>query len=147
MPMLPTSWIAVAIVFFALMVAVINHTAQGVFDIYDDGTHVAQRNGLNLVSGTGITVTSADDPTNTRVNVTLAVTARSGTSTLTASATSTEVTHGLGSTPDQVLVSPTADTEGVRWWISTSTATTFTIEMNATTTANVTFDWRAQSEE
>ena len=45
-------------------------TFTAAIDEYDDSTHVAQRSGINLISGTGITVTSADDPTNSRVNFT-----------------------------------------------------------------------------
>jgi hypothetical protein len=145
--MRPHGWIAVGFIMFALAVALIQQTAGGVFDIYDDGTLVAQRAGINLVSGRGVEVTSADDPGDTRVNLTVGVTARSGNATVGANVTTLEVTHGLGATPTRVLLSPTADTEGVRWWVSATTTTTFTIDMNATTTADVSFDWRAQQEE
>ena len=141
------SWAAIAIVFFALMVAVIERTSAGIFTIYDDGTQVGQRAGINVASGRGIDITSADDGANNRSTITVNTDAQSGAATLSASATSTNVTHGLGAAPGRVLLTPTSDTEGQRWWVSASSTLVFTIEMNATTTADVTFDWRAQSEE
>ena len=145
--MRPHGWMAVTIIFFVLSIAVLTQWAGGVIDIYDDGTLVAQRAGINLAGGRGVEVTSADDPGNTRVTLTVGVTARSGTATMPASATSTNVTHGLGVAPARVLVSPTSDPEGVRFWVSASSTTIFTLEGNATTTSGVTFDWRVQAEE
>jgi len=129
------------------MVGLIEYSSQGVSDFFVDGVHIGQRNGLDIITGTGHVIAGVDDPGDNRVAITVNTTVQSGTATVTANVTSTDVTHGLGSTPARVLLSPKADTEGVRWWVSTTTATTFTIEMNATTTANVTFDWRAQGEE
>lgn len=142
-----TSVLAITLVLVAFMAALVVNVSSGLVDWYDDGGHVAQRGGLNLVSGPGITVTSADDPTNSRVSVTVGVTARSGNATVTASATSTTVTHGLGSAPNQVLISPTTDTTGVSWWVSATSTTTFTIAVQPSTTTAVGFDWRAMSGE
>ncbi len=142
-----SSALAFAIVILGLLVALISQTSGGLMDIYDDGTLVAQRGGINLVSGAGIAVTSADDPGNTRVNLTVGVTARSGTATVANGTTSIAVTHGLGSTPDRVLITPTADTNGITWWVDTVGATTFNIKMDSDPGADKTFDWRAFLEE
>ncbi len=42
-----------------------------VLDFYRNSTHVAQRTGINLIEGAGITVTAADDVGDSRVNYTL----------------------------------------------------------------------------
>ena len=142
-----SSWVAIAIVFFVLFVAVVDYRALGVIDFYDDGTSVVQRSGLNLVSGTGISVTSADDPTNNRVGLTVNTTARTGTATVSSNATSTSVTHDLGSALARVLLSPTTDTQALRWWVSATSSSAFTIEFNSTSTVDISFDWRVQGEE
>ena len=144
------SWIPVALVIIAFQIAVFAPASTlGLIDFYDDTTQVAQRSAINLVSGEGIVVTSSDSAANSRVSYTLAegILAESGSATLAAAATTTVVTHGLGQAPDRVLVTPTSDTLGARWWVSATSTTTFTIEMNTTTASDVTFDWRAQEEE
>jgi len=72
--MRPSSWVAIGIVFLALLVAVMDYNSTGLVDWYTDGTHIAQRGGQNLVAGTGITLTGADAPADARVNITAAVT-------------------------------------------------------------------------
>lgn len=61
-------------------------------------------------------------------------------------ATSATVSHGLSITPAQadILVTPTNDPgSGVRWWVSATTATTFTLSTNATATFG--FGWRIRT--
>jgi hypothetical protein len=72
------------------------------------------------------------------------VTENSGTATITAGQTSVNVTHGLATTPTRVVLTPTTDTAGRRYWVSAKGATTFTITIDSTHTADITFDWRAQ---
>ena len=50
------------------------------WDSYTDGTHIAQRNGANFISGDGITISGVDDPTNSRVGITFAATGATTTS-------------------------------------------------------------------
>ncbi len=45
-----------------------------VIDLYDDSTFVAQRTGINLVSGTNVTISGVDNPTDNRVDFTIAAT-------------------------------------------------------------------------
>ena len=143
-----SSALAFAIIVLALLVALISFTAGGLIDIYGDGTLVAQRSGINLVGGSGIVVVGADDPANSRVNLTVGVTARSGTATVLNGTTSIVVTHGLGSTPDRVLLSPRSTTGWwMAFWVDTVGATTFTINMSTDPGRNVTLDWRAFLEE
>tara|TARA_Y100000310_G_scaffold12791_2_gene13179 strand:+ start:2478 stop:2918 length:441 start_codon:yes stop_codon:yes gene_type:complete len=139
--------VALGIVLVAFMAALTVHVSNALVDMYDDGTHVAQRGGLNLISGAGITVTSADDAANNRVGLTVGVAARSGNAGVAPTETSAAVTHGLGSAPDQVILSPTTDTTGVDWWVSATSSTTFTITVRPSTTTSVGFDWRAMSTE
>ena len=137
----------IELLFWPFMAALVINVSSGLVDWYDDGAHVAQRGGLNLVSGAGITVTSSDDPSNARVDLTVGVTARSGHVGVSTSATSSIVTHGLGSAPGQVLISPTTDTTGVAWWVSATSSTTFTITVNPSTSTTLGFDWRAMTTE
>jgi len=67
----------------------------------------------------------------------------SGTATITAGNTSVNVTHGLATTPTTVQLTPTTDTAGKRYWISAKGDTTFTITIDSSHTANISFDWRA----
>jgi len=71
------------------------------------------------------------------------VTENNGTATITASATTVSVTHGLAATPTRVQLTPTTDTTGVRYWVSAKGATTFTITINATAASDISFDWKA----
>ena len=119
-------------------------TISPLVDYYLDATPVAQRTGLDLAQGNGIALTASDDPANNRVSYTVSSSDTSGTATITAGATSTSVTHGLGATSTRVYLSPTSDTQGARWWASDKGTTTFAIILNATTTQDVTFDWRAR---
>lgn len=70
-----TSWIALAIVFLVVLFASSERWNSGLVDQYADSTHVAQRGGINLIGGSNVTVSSADDATNNRVNFTFASTA------------------------------------------------------------------------
>lgn len=58
---------------------------------------------------------------------------------------SVAVTHMVGVAPLRVFLSPTSDTQGLRWWVSAKGATTFTITLSGNATTNpVTFDWKAE---
>lgn len=62
-----------------------------------------------------------------------------------AGTSSVVVTHGLGVAPLRVFLSPTADTQGLRWWVSAKVALTFTITLSGNATTNpITFDWMTQ---
>lgn len=62
-----------------------------------------------------------------------------------AGSASVAVTHGLGVAPLRVFLSPTADTQGLRFWVSAKTATTFTITLSGNAVTNpITFDWQTQ---
>lgn len=140
-------YIALAIIFIVVALTLLRSSNIGLIDFYDDGTTIAQRSGLNLVSGDGILVSGADDPTNSRVNITVSTYAETGTATVTAGQTSVEVTHGLSTTPDRVLLTPTTDWQSTTWYVSAKTATTFTITLSSSIGSNVVFDWRASKEE
>ena len=68
-----SSWVAIVIAFFAVAVAMLENNALGTTDWYDDGTHVAQRSGGNFYGLSGITVTTTDNPGNSRVDLGLSV--------------------------------------------------------------------------
>ena len=68
----------------------------------------------------------------------------SGTATITAGNTSVDVTHGLAGTPTRVYLTPTTDTAGKRYWVSAKGSTTFTITIDSSHTADISFDWLAQ---
>lgn len=70
-----------------------------------------------------------------------------GTATLLNGTASIVVNHGLANTPElgDILVTPqTSDGSATQFWISTATATTFTILMDADPGKNVPFSWHAQ---
>jgi hypothetical protein len=57
--------------------------------------------------------------------------------------TSVVVNHGLAATPQEVFITPTVDPQ-FRWWVSTLTATQFTINLSTAAAGSaVTFRWRA----
>ena len=144
-----TLGIAIILFFGALFLApqLNNTTVSPLVDYALDATPVAQRTGLNITEGAGLTLAAADEPTNNRVTYTLRTSARSGEATVSSGATSTAVTHGLSSGLARVLLSPTSSTAGVSWWTSATTTSTFTITLDPATSTDVTFDWRAQAEE
>lgn len=140
-------YIALAIIFIVVAMTLLRSSNVGLIDFYDDGVTIGQRSGLNVLSGDGIVVSGADDPTNSRVNITLSTNAASGTATVTGGQTTVNVTHGFGSTPDRVLISPTTDWQTTTWYVSAKGATTFTITLSSSVVADVTFDWRASKDE
>ena len=144
-----TLGIAIILFFGALFLApqLNATTVSPLVDYALDATPVGQRTGLNITQGAGLTLTASDEPTNNRVTYTLRTSARSGEATVSAGATSAAVSHGLGSGPARVLLSPTSDTTGVSWWTSATSTSTFTITLSPATSTDVTFDWRAQAEE
>ena len=122
----------IAVFLFAFLIAWGNATSSTTpfpVDFYEDGNSIAQRSGVNLISGTGITITGADDSGNQRVNYTVNSSMSvsdlpelaegnfwvgDGTSTALARAMSGDVAlDGLGATtiqPDSVAL--TTDTTG-----------------------------------
>ena len=141
-----TGLIAIAVIFVVIAFAIFPSKNTEVADFYDASTHLAQRSGLNLIGGDGITVTGVDDATNNRVNMTIATTEASGTATVTASNLFVMVTHGLGSTPDRVLLTPTTDPADAAWYVSAKNATQFAITLVAVHSSDITFDWLAIKE-
>jgi peptidoglycan/xylan/chitin deacetylase (PgdA/CDA1 family) len=67
-----------------------------------------------------------------------------GTGTITAGQTSVDVAHGLLIAPTKVIISPTADTGGKRYWVSAKAATTFTATIDSAAESDITFDWEAR---
>ena len=59
-----------AVLILAIFIATNERGLNALVDWYDDSTHIAQRSGANFISGAGVTITSADDPTNSRVALT-----------------------------------------------------------------------------
>lgn len=75
-----------------------------------------------------------------------AVRAASGTSSILSGATTAVVTHNLGVTPSVANISITFAEQGTsdygRWWVSTITATAFTLNVSADPGAsNLDFGW------
>ena len=109
-----------------------------------DGQHIAQRDGINLVAGDGIELTGEDEPTDSRVEVTIANPRTSGTVTLEAGDTSVSEDHDLtATTTPSVILTPHDDTTGLAWWLSSVTTTQFTVEVSATSTSDIDFGWLA----
>jgi len=94
-------------------------------DLNDAGTGTLKQHNKNL-AGTGYT------------------TENSGTATITSGNTSVDVTHELADTPTRVYLTPTTDTAGKRYWVSAKGSTTFTITIDSSHTADISFDWKAE---
>ena len=73
-------FIGVAVLVLAIFIAIAERTSQGNVDWYGDSTHISQRSGGNFIAGAGVTITRADDPTNSRVGLTFAATGATTTS-------------------------------------------------------------------
>ena len=116
-----SSWAMLTIPFIALLIAVSLHVSSGLVDWYGDSTHIAQRGGAHLISGAGILVSGADNPNSNRAD--------------------------LGAAAQDVLLGPTTDTLGARFWVSSITATHFTIEINAAQASDISFSYRIQGDE
>lgn len=50
----------------------------GVIDIYNNGTLIGSRGGINLIAGSNVTINQTDDPGNDQVDVTISATSGSG---------------------------------------------------------------------
>ena len=142
-----SGWIALAVIAVIAVMAIMSQVDPLAVDWYDDGTLIAQRSGLNAVSGDGLVVTSTDTPANTRVDITFSSAFNSGAATIAASATSTDVTHSLTASPTRVIISPTTNYGARRFWVSAKSSTVFRIELDAAHTDAINFDWRAGPEE
>lgn len=67
-----------------------------------------------------------------------------GTISVAAGALTGTATHGLAEAPTTKIVTPTADTQGLRFW-ATASSTTLTITVDSPPLTNpVTFDWRVE---
>lgn len=142
-----SSWAMLTIPFIALLIAVSLHVSSGLVDWYGDSTHIAQRGGAHLISGAGILVSGADNPTSNRADFTITTHADSGAATIAAGATTVATAHSLGAAAQDVLLGPTTDTLGARFWVSSITATHFTIEINAAQASDISFSYRIQGDE
>jgi len=63
------------------------------------------------------------------------------------STTSFSISHGLATTPSQVLVTPTnSSMASATWWVSAKTSTTFTITFSTAPSSGtkLSFDWKAE---
>ena len=113
-------------------------------DWYVDGEHIAQRDGIDLVAGDGIELAGKDEPTDSRVEVTIANPRTSGTVTLESGDTTVTEDHDLTVTsPPSVVLTPHDDPTGLAWWLSSVTTTQFTVEVSATSTSDLAFGWLA----
>ena len=67
-----TSWIAIAIVILALLIAFMqNQGGRALVDFHKDGDFIASRGGLDLVEGTNVTISETDIPASNRVTYTI----------------------------------------------------------------------------
>ncbi len=76
-------------------------------------------------------------------------TKNSGSTTITNPATSVTVSHGMDQLPaaDEIVVTPTSNfVVSQSFWVHTVTATQFTISVNTTPTATLTFNWSIDTE-
>lgn len=141
-------WLALAVIAVVLVVGLLADRATTVVTLGEQGV-AGQRGDVRLVEGSNITITQD----NAASTITVATTAaKSGSATITAGGTSVAVTHGLGTTPTRVFLTPTtdwglaADPFLRRWWVSAKGATTFTITISTAHGSDISFDWRAQAE-
>ena len=126
-------WIAIAIVFGVVVIGIFNPMRSlNVIDLYDNGDHIAQRSGLNLIGGTDISVTSVDDPGNRRANITIASNSESGIGSIAATTESITIPHSLGSVSSVMLTA--LDNPLTHYWVSTSTESIVISVENAQTT-------------
>ncbi len=64
--------------------------------------------------------------------------------TITAGNTYVDVTHGVGTTPTAVQVTPTTNLGTRSVWVDTKGASTFRININSSDVIDHTFDWEAE---
>jgi len=67
----------------------------------------------------------------------------SGSATVTAAIGNVVISHGLATIPTRVVLTPTSDFLGTRWWATNKASSSFTITLNTTISSNITFDWQA----
>ena len=69
---------------------------------------------------------------------------RTGTATILATTTSIAVSHGLYATPSRVFISPTSDTQGKRWWVSSTNSSHIVISIDSSYASGaIDFNWEA----
>jgi hypothetical protein len=71
------------------------------------------------------------------------VTENNGTATIPAGQTSVVISHFMALTPTRIMLNPTIDTKGKRYWVSAKTASNFTISIDSSDASDITFDWSA----
>jgi hypothetical protein len=107
-------------------------------DVYNTDTIIKNNKFRN------VTVAVSDSGTRTVIkNNDGWATEKTGTATITAPATTVDVTHGLAAAPTGVLLSPTTATAGKQYYVSAKDATTFTITIDSAAEADISFDWQA----
>jgi len=109
--------------------------------VFDAGTDTVVRFNEFIGTGTAVSLNGTGAKVSHNIGYT---TENSGTATITAGNTSVDVSHGLASTPTRVYLTPTTDTAGKRYWVSAKGSSTFTITIDSSHTADISFDWRAE---
>lgn len=71
------------------------------------------------------------------------VSLNSGYATASIGSTQISVSHGLSTTPTNIIISPAGQPENAGWYVGLVTSTTFTIHLNATATTARHFYWKA----
>lgn len=135
------AWLAVGIVFIVLIIGIFDPIkSRNVIDFYDNDEHIAQRSGLNLISGEDISISNTDDPANKRVNMTIGVASESGIGSITATTESITIPHSLGSISN-VLITP-INNPGSDFWISNTSTINFEISLSAAQTSTKNFYYK-----
>jgi hypothetical protein len=67
-----------------------------------------------------------------------------GTATLTLGNTYVDVSHSMGGTPTNIVVTPSSNLGTRSFWVDTIGASTFRININSTDIIDHTFHWRAE---
>jgi hypothetical protein len=100
---------------------------------------------VNVIGGTLLDTTPISNRSGSAkfINVYGYKNENTGTATITASATTVEVTHGLAAAPTRVQLTPTTATAGKQYYVSAKAATTFTITIDSAHSADISFDWQA----
>jgi len=123
---------------------IIDSIDYGVYiDSYSNNNTIKNNEFYNIV---GISDSGTDNNFRNNIGYT---TENSGTSEITGDGTNTSfsISHGLATTPSQVLVTPTnSSMASATWWVSTKSSTTFTITFSTAPSNGdkLSFDWYAE---
>jgi hypothetical protein len=133
--------IGVGIVFIVLIIGIFDPiNSRNVIDFYDNDEHIAQRSGLNLISGEDISISNTDDPANNRVNMTIGSASESGIGKVATSTTAITIPHSLGSISN-VLITPLHNPRS-DFWISNTSTINFEITLSAPQTSTKNFYYK-----